>query len=513
MKRKVLFLIALLIPFIVNAKEELTYSWHKTNNNGTAFIVEKDNEYLLLDNLLESKDQTINKNASINFLTPSGKLNRKIALKDFAEENVYGYIDSIIPLLDRLPIPIYINKYNDSYITYMAFKDRIEICNNENEEPTCVFHNISELTETELKNYLGEYYDILDSYNFMDNLQNNHVFHVVKKYQNHYIEYKANLENLRGEITIYNQDKEKVIKQDLDLVSEYASVDINDSGIYLGISEREHRTQEGYFGIAKYDLNGKLEYTLELNDILMDNLDLTEEDLYFTELLNINIVNGGLVLNLSNSASANYMDYCMNHTDVVEHESTIYGNKLLPKYTTADKYSTCINKLRTSFLKEYDPNEPHNYVSSNNSKITPTFLEKSAPSMTINEEALGELIYASIPNKVVKLSLDYEVATKVEGKGNVKVINRSGAGEGVTFVVEPAKGYVLGVVKVTDANGNVIEFNDYTFTMPSSDVLIEVEFVKENPNTTDIAIITIISLAIIFGVVLLNLNKKYKWLK
>ena len=49
--------------------------------------------------------------------------------------------------------------------------------------------------------------------------------------------------------------------------------------------------------------------------------------------------------------------------------------------------------------------------------------------------------------------------------------------------------------------------------MPSSDVLIEVEFVKENPNTADIAIVTVIILAIIFGIVLLNVNKKYRWLK
>ena len=88
-----------------------------------------------------------------------------------------------------------------------------------------------------------------------------------------------------------------------------------------------------------------------------------------------------------------------------------------------------------------------------------------------------------------------------EGKGNIEVASKGKAGDPVTFVVTPDEGYTLGVIKVTTADGEVLTFTDYTFTMPSVDVTIEATFLKadngeiedekENPKTADIAIATI----------------------
>ena len=109
--------------------------------------------------------------------------------------------------------------------------------------------------------------------------------------------------------------------------------------------------------------------------------------------------------------------------------------------------------------------------------------------------------------------LQLNVETKVEGKGTVKAIETSRKGEEVTFVVTPEKGYVLSEVRVTDANGNVVTFKDYTFTMPSADVTIEVVFAPENPNTADIAVIAIIVLATIGGLSFVISKRKLNWLK
>ncbi len=83
----------------------------------------------------------------------------------------------------------------------------------------------------------------------------------------------------------------------------------------------------------------------------------------------------------------------------------------------------------------------------------------------------------------------YNISTKTDGRGEIKVSqNNADVGEGITFEIIPEEGYVLGEVKVTDSEGNVVTFTDYKFTMPSADVLIEAVFIKDskNPNTNDI---------------------------
>ncbi len=80
--------------------------------------------------------------------------------------------------------------------------------------------------------------------------------------------------------------------------------------------------------------------------------------------------------------------------------------------------------------------------------------------------------------------LKYTIQTKTDSHGTIKVSqDTSAAGDEITFEIVPDKGYVLNEVKVTDALGNVIKFKDYKFTMPDANVLIEVSFVPDNPNT------------------------------
>ena len=106
-------------------------------------------------------------------------------------------------------------------------------------------------------------------------------------------------------------------------------------------------------------------------------------------------------------------------------------------------------------------------------------------------------------------------AVVTEGKGNVEVAKEQRPGEPVTFVVTPDEGYVIGVIKVTDVNGNVITFtkndlNGNTFTMPTADVTIEVEFLVENAKTADIAITFIAIVAGFAGIMYLTNKKKLK---
>lgn len=119
-------------------------------------------------------------------------------------------------------------------------------------------------------------------------------------------------------------------------------------------------------------------------------------------------------------------------------------------------------------------------------------------------------------NAIVKYHIPYNVITQTDGNGTVTVSsNTNYSGTDVSFTVEPKEGYVLGEVKVTDANGNVVIFNDYRFTMPSADVIIEVTFVKEvkNPNTADIMIVLVGMVAIIGVGTFIKSSKKLSWMK
>ncbi len=109
----------------------------------------------------------------------------------------------------------------------------------------------------------------------------------------------------------------------------------------------------------------------------------------------------------------------------------------------------------------------------------------------------------------------YNIETITDGNGTVEADHiEAESGTAVKFTVTPEEGYVLGEVKVTDANGNVLTFTDYTFTMPSSDVKIEVIFKKItndgdviNPNTVG-KLIGIIGIGFIISLGTLSLYYK-----
>jgi len=108
-------------------------------------------------------------------------------------------------------------------------------------------------------------------------------------------------------------------------------------------------------------------------------------------------------------------------------------------------------------------------------------------------------------------SLELKIETKVtKGKGTVTAVKSSKPGEPVTFTVTPAEGYVLGEVRVTDANGKTIVFKQNTFTMPNADVMIEAVFLPANPETKDIAIISILLISVISGGLFALYRKRLK---
>ena len=71
------------------------------------------------------------------------------------------------------------------------------------------------------------------------------------------------------------------------------------------------------------------------------------------------------------------------------------------------------------------------------------------------------------------------------------------------------------VSHITAVDGNTITFTSNKFTMPSSDVIIDVTFVPENPGTATMGLFIITCLLMIGTGIILSIKniKQIKWLK
>lgn len=122
------------------------------------------------------------------------------------------------------------------------------------------------------------------------------------------------------------------------------------------------------------------------------------------------------------------------------------------------------------------------------------------------------------PNRLKTLMIYYSypflINANIKGKGNIKASYVSALeGTIIEFIVEPEPGYVLGEIKVTDANGNVVTFTDNKFTMPSADVTIEATFIPINPNTKTFTLYLAIVLGGISLIALYLFSQRKKYLK
>ncbi len=112
-------------------------------------------------------------------------------------------------------------------------------------------------------------------------------------------------------------------------------------------------------------------------------------------------------------------------------------------------------------------------------------------------------------------TIPYTITPEINGKGHLEVASSSRAGSNEVFKVIADEGWKVESIKITDEEGTVIEYKGDTFTMPSSNVTIVVNFVRDvlNPNTSDFWIIGTISLAVVFGTIIIINRKKLKFLK
>ncbi len=330
-----------------------------------------------------------------------------------------------------------------------------------------------------------------------------------------------------------------VFDEDLTHLTEVAKVNLMNPGGRGGGDLSDNEIYEQFYNSSIFEYNGNVyingEYTLDDNYKLIKCSD--DDPLFTTTYL-------GALNKLKSEYSSNFSDYDY----AIDGDGNIIIYAALREQTTMlhmyDKnlnlvftdeidasyaspiYYPCINYsnkyIAVAFRNRSTNQENVIFYDKKGNKLHTLVLDDygatSLPCINVmTDNSIGIVLYNedyySTAAKVVYYEMPYDIFVKTDGNGKVTANREKAAyGEVVRFTIEPKEGYVLGVVKVTDATGKVVTFTDYTFTMPSADVTIEVSFVPENPNTKDIAIISCIAL-IIIGVSLVIINmRKARWI-
>lgn len=455
---KTLFILLLAIVFIpiVNA-EDLEYDWGSyltgLDNADYTFVRNYGYDIFTYDYLIK--------------LDKEGNQIDKLYL-DYG----YDYIDFDEENNNYIFLDCYSNYVNNTYEYYATIK----IINNDLE--------LVDSYEEQVDNYFWS--------DYMNATDNEYVF--------------INVDN--GEMLIVAKDLstlEKISVADLteeeiyELWGEYSIIyniveSSNDSNCY----HRYKKNSKGY-RLLQYDRMGNasgarsgLELYNEKRELVYSNkysnyfiAALAEDGFYVIEEIDID--------DRSDRELCNYDTECSSYNKLTKYD--LYGNKI---------YEKKLQKMTS---------DGDNYYYDEGRKITDVKYDNGSLLLISNYiesvKSLEEEITGRNP-AIIKYSPIYDIEIKTDGNGEIKVVNTSKSGEEVTYEVIPVNGYVLGVVKVTDKDGNVIEFTSNKFTMPASDVKIEVTFMPVNPETGDL---TIIAFFVIFIAGLFCTITNYKKLK
>ncbi len=224
------------------------------------------------------------------------------------------------------------------------------------------------------------------------------------------------------------------------------------------------------------------------------------------ETLNVDMINMKELNELAYKISNKKLPLSSWWTNIYDETSYIEGEDYNGYYNLGDLKEYISDDYSWLWNTTYWTKTISNAFLETNSENNPVYFVTSTGEICSSESSYCVGIPRAGIRPVVTISnenISYIIETKTDGNGTVTAekVTASG-GETIKFTVTPNKGYVLSEVKVTDADGNVVTFTDYTFTMPNANVLIEATFVPANPNTkvflTIIPIIVFIVSAIVY---------------
>ena len=451
--KKLIIIMLLLFPFLVTAKENINYHWGDNLE-----------EWPYVYDVEETKDGYVayGRKKAI-YYDESGKVLKEVSSNDVSCDIInynkeskqflclYSYGDYSVS-----PYKYYTNAYylDEDYDIIKETKFEIDLLRpyysyiNELEDEIAIL-DIGNLNTIIISKDLSK----LEIYSVYDQTEED-----LKKYwQDYYIL-----------VELYNKEENED--------KEYYSIIKNDNYIVLAYYDYELSA----YGVEIYDKKSNL---VSNNNSISENY------------INIEITDDGYYVLIENDIS--------NRNECRGSRKTCKSQLELKKYNfnSEEIYS---KKLQTIV------NNGYNYYYNRGNIITKTKIINN--NLFLLSNYIGAEKKINLENEItgeeptiIKYYFTYDIETKTDGNGTIKAITSSIPGEPVTFEITPEDGYEIGIIKVTDANGNVITFTSNTFTMPSSDVRIEATFVASNPNTSDYIMY---SLIIIGSIILFRLLLK-----
>ena len=190
MKRKLLLIILLLIPFGVFAKASITYGWEK-ENDPIEFLTEEDNQYLVYEN------------RKISYYNPSGKRIKSVTEDAFGSDKLFEIRENKHgnkEVITETDTQIIIAYPGDNYIDFCPIPTL------ENPKPVCENTEISSLSESDQKKYTGDYYFFVEYYEEYEDKFGYYMENGI------YIIVKNVMKESPTQVEVYNSDGEVVDK-------------------------------------------------------------------------------------------------------------------------------------------------------------------------------------------------------------------------------------------------------------------------------------------------------------
>lgn len=470
----------------------------------------KDGTQILLYSYRISKTNNNNEIEKTITLTPSN---------GYSARNKYGAISN-----DKLYIALVSNKYDSTnkiynhQIEYFEYDKNLEL------------KNTYVITETSTSYQLsgGQIY-----------VNNNGVF---TSYNNKY--YKINSDFSFTETTSsnlysnfegkgYDEPKASEDVEILDALSWFTYDFVGDLEKQAEEENYQENTNTYAYGTYSFDYY----YDKEINEILLsitvimqiesNNYKKITETSYLLTIDSNNLEVKDLIVIEEHDLNELIYTPKINNRIVVDDEYIILGLSFRD-YTTVTFYDKETKEIIDEFINEEDGRIVLENIEFKNGHLMLIYTEEQEDPIgikNIESDKINDTKTISFPyhrgfykkgiNSVIEYyARPFYIETKTDGNGTVTAKQTADSGEEITFTIEPKEGFMLKEVKVTDTNGNVITFTDYTFTMPSADVTIEVSFVEEvkNSETSDAIIYSAIAIIIGISFIIYNNKKKLNWL-
>ncbi|MBR6820631.1 MAG: hypothetical protein IKM55_00205 [Bacilli bacterium] len=475
--KKVLFVIICLVSFlsIVNAKTQIEYDW----GSYTA------PDYILGVGLLD------NNIGVLAHYYDSGSLRYNSFTND--GEAIYNESYDFNGNAFILNNQIILFDYIDNACHQIIFTKDMQLIK-EIEVPSCYFYDGSMIGETDKYYYINELVFDKNTNEFID------VENEIKKHElyNRYLsfiqtnDYKGIYTTLfemlkdeyKGTYLSYFSFFKSIYSDDYQLV-DYAQGADGSFGLVLFNSNNYK------FEIDYYDSNYNLITKITSESFNIPRIIFRNGNFYLFEMIELDV----------ESVDGYDLDF-----DVIMHEYNSLGKKI-------DQFSLVnIDEKSNYYGDYYNAREIFDIVETIDGFYL--VMHKTLAPMAMDPVISDDQSISYYWPTVQKFNMTYSIETKETESGSISVDKDSSVtGELIRYNVKPREGYKLDKVIVTDDSGKIIEINDSSFIMPSSNVIVEAIFVVNNPNT---GVFISIGASLLFiiaavGIVVLNRTKVQKY--